>query len=74
MPVNGILVMQHTVTSLNPHFLYHLELAYTIMPPKRKREEEKDADSVFRPAAGTRTYETGQAVKEGLASGSRQGK
>jgi hypothetical protein len=43
------------------------------MPPKRKREEEKDVDSVFRPPAGTRTYETGQAVKEGLASGSRQG-
>jgi hypothetical protein len=43
------------------------------MPPKRKREEEKDVDSVFRPPAGTRTYETGQDVKEGLASGSRQG-
>ena len=44
------------------------------MAPKRKREEEKDVDSVFRPPAGTRSYETGQSVKEGLASGSRQGK
>ena len=43
------------------------------MAPKRKREEEKDVDSVFRPPAGTRSYETGQSVKEGLASGSRQG-
>ena len=43
------------------------------MAPKRKREEEKDLDSVFRPPAGTRSYETGQSVKEGLASGSRQG-
>jgi hypothetical protein len=44
------------------------------MPPKRKREDENEDDRVSRPPAGTRTFETGQAVKEGLASGSRQGK
>lgn len=43
------------------------------MPPKRKRDDENEDDRVLRPPAGTRTFETGQAVKEGLASGSRQG-
>lgn len=42
------------------------------MPPKRKREEDRSGDSVVRPVAGTRTFASGQAVKEGLASGSRQ--
>lgn len=42
------------------------------MAPKRKREDDQPGDSVVRPDVGTRTFVTGAAVKEGLASGSRQ--
>jgi hypothetical protein len=70
MVPDRILVMQ--LCSLPPVTLFTYISLYK-MAPKRKREEEKDVDSVFRPPAGTRSYETGQSVKEGLASGSRQG-
>lgn len=42
------------------------------MAPKRKREEQQ-ADLVHRPEAGTKSFATGKAVRDGLQSGSRQG-
>ena len=71
MVPDRILVSDATL-SINLTTLFTYTSPYK-MAPKRKREEEKDVDSVFRPPAGTRSYETGQSVKEGLASGSRQG-
>lgn len=50
------------------------KIAQNTMSSKRKRDDKQGAtsDVVAKPAAGTRVFVSGKAVKEGLGAGNRQ--